>query len=259
MRFGVCAGSETAGQLAAAGYDYIELSVAGDLIPDEDAGAWNEKRRALETLPLRAEAFNSFVRTGKIVGPDADFDRLRRYVTTALERAAQIGGKIIVFGSGGARNLPDGFPRETALRQLRDFLALCADASDTTGVIVAIEPLQRAESNVINLVSEGAELAREVGRPGVKNLADTFHMEREGEPVSAIVASADVLVHTHTADTDRNAPGTGTYDHTAFFRALRAARYDAHLSIECGWQGRFAEQIGPALAHLKAAHARSAS
>lgn len=254
MRFGVCAGVEAAERLADAGYDYIELAVAGDLIPEDDEMAWVEKRRVLEKLPLRPEAFNSFVRTGKIVGPEADSERLRRYVERALERAAQVEGKVIVFGSGGARNIPDGFPREQADQQIRDFLDYCADTSDRTGVVVVIEPLQRGESNILNLVSEGAELARSLGRPGVRNLADTFHMEKENEPMEAIVAGADVLAHTHTADTGRFAPGTGTYDHIAFFHALRDARYDARLSIECSWTD-FPAQIGPALAHLRSAFA----
>ncbi|HZT42528.1 MAG TPA: sugar phosphate isomerase/epimerase family protein [Chthonomonadaceae bacterium] len=259
MRFGVCAGIEAAPLLADAGYDYIELSVAGDLIPDEDDEAWAEKRRSIEAMPLRTEAFNSFVRAGKIVGPEADSERLRRYVSRALSRAEGVGGAVIVFGSGGARNIPEGFPREMARRQLIDFLRFCADASAKTGVIVAIEPLHRAETNFIHRVREGAEIARILGREGVRCLADTYHMEMEEEPLSAIVDSADVLAHAHTADTNRYAPGAGTYDHVAFFRALREAGYDLRVSIECNWQGRFADQIGPALAHLKAAHVKASS
>lgn len=256
MRFGVCAGIGQAELLAEAGYDYIELSAAGDLVQEANETDWAEKRWAIDAMPLRPEAFNSFVRTGKIVGPEADFERLRRYVQTTLARAAQVGGAVIVFGSGGARNIPEGFPREEAERQLRDFLNLCADASERSGVAVAIEPLHRGESNIINRVSEGAAWAREIGRPGVRNLADTFHMEREEEPLWAILASADVLAHTHTADTGRFAPGTGTYDHVTFFRILRAARYDSRLSSECTWTD-FAAQIGPSLAHLKTAWGNS--
>jgi sugar phosphate isomerase/epimerase len=254
MRFGVCTSIENALALAAAGYDYIELSVAGDLMPDASDAEWAEQRLAIERMPLHAETFNSFVRTGKIVGPEADPIRLRRYVETALTRAAQVGGSIIVFGSGGARAIPQGFPHEEAEKQLREFLDYCAEASERTGVVVAIEPLHRGECNFINLVSEGAEWARRLGHVGVRNLADTFHMERENEPLTAIVASADVLAHTHTADTNRFAPGTGTYDHVAFFRALREANYDVRLSVECTWQD-FHTELSTALKHLRNAHA----
>ena len=253
MQFGVCGNIGQATTLASAGYDYIELSVAGDLIPDEDEAVWNEKRAMIETLPLPVAAFNSFVRTGKIVGPDADQARLERYVHTALARAAQVGGKIIVFGSGGARNVPDGVSRDYARLQLQKFLGYCAAAYEKTGVVVVIEPLNVGESNILNTVAEGAEYARAVGHPGVRNLTDTYHMEKDGEPLDAIVKDADVLAHTHTADTGRFAPGTGGYDHAAMFRAFRQAGYDARLSIECTWRD-FESEAPAALAHLRDAY-----
>ena len=251
MRFGVCTGIENAELLKEVGYDYIELSVASDLIPEADEHDWNAQRLKIEAMPLVAETFNSFVRTLKIIGADVDTERLRRYVDVALERAAQVGGEIIVFGSGGAREIPDGFSLETANRQMEAFLNLCADASERTGVVVAIEPLQHGECNSINLVSEGAAWARQINRSGVRVLADTFHMERENEPLKAIVSARDVLAHAHTADTNRHAPGTGTYDHAAMFRAFTTAGYDARLSIECDWQDRLAEDAAVSLIHLK--------
>lgn len=256
MRYGVCAGIDAGPALAEAGYDYIELAVSRDLTPDADEREWAAKREAILALPLPPETFNLFVAGHRIVGPEADTAALQRYVETALARAAEVGGRVIVFGSGGARNIPDGYDRSTALSQIGVFLNLCADASDRTGVTVAIEPLRRAESNIINLVSEGAALARQVGRPGVRCLADSYHMEAEEEPLSAIVESGDVLAHTHTADTGRFAPGTGVYDHVALFQALRAADYDARISIECSFKpehGDTGTQLTKALAHLKAA------
>jgi sugar phosphate isomerase/epimerase len=257
MRFGVCGGPEKAAAVAAAGYDYIELAAAAMLNPFEDDAAWTERRRTLDAMPIRPETFNVFITAAKVTGPDADSAVLERYVHTLLGRAALVGGKVVVFGSGGARGVPDGFSRETAREQILRFLGFCADAADKTGVTVAIEPLNLSESNIINTVTEGAEYARTIGRPGVRDLADTYHMEKDGEPLEAIVAAADVLAHVHTADTGRHAPGTGTYDHIALFRTLRAAGYDNRLSIECSWTD-FEAQIGPALAHLKAAQAASA-
>lgn len=255
MRFGVCAGVEKAEVLACIGYDFIELSVAGDLMRYEDEAAWQPAAARLNALPLPVHSFNSFIRTGKIVGPDADYNYLYHYVYTALERAAEIGGEIVVFGSGGARNVPDGFMPDEASEQLLAFLNLCADASDEMGVTVVIEPLQKAESNIINRVSEAALLVRHIARPGVRALGDTFHMEREDEPLSALVDARDVLSHVHVADTDRRAPATGVYDYVALFRALKEAGYDGRVAIECSWGEDFAGEAAQALDKLKAAHA----
>ncbi len=256
MRFGVCTGIDKATLLAEAGCDYVELSVSNDLVPEADGETWDAKRRAIKAMPLVPEAFNVLIGKGKITGPEADFDRLTRYLNTALERAADVGGKIVVFGSGGARRVPDGFSFDEAEQQILRFLHLCADASDKTGVVVVIEPLNRGESNIINSVADGARLARLVNRPGLKNLADTYHMEVEKEPLSDISANADVLSHTHTADVDRHAPVVNQYDYVALFRELLKAGYagrpDARISIECSWKD-FATEVGPSVAVVKKA------
>ena len=236
MRYGVCAGIGTCEAVAKAGYNYIELGVASDLIPNASESEWNEKRAVIDAMPLRPEAFNSFVREGKIIGETVDFPALTRYVHSALNRAAQVEGKIIVFGSGGARSIPQDFPLERVVQQMTDFLNLCAEASEKTGVVVVIEPLCSRECNYINLVSEGAEWARKIGRSGVQNLADTYHMEQENEPLTAIIESADVLAHVHIADTGRVAPGKGSFDYTALQRILSEANYDGRVSIECNWK-----------------------
>ncbi len=255
MRFGVCAAIESAPVLAQCGYNYIELSVAADLLPDQSESDWASRRSKIESMGLPVEAFNSFIRVGKVVGPDVDSVRIRSYVSTALARAAKVGGSVIVFGSGGARSIPDGWPLAQAYRQLVEFLNYCADAYEETGVIVVVEPLCRAECNVINLVSDGAALVREVARPGVLNLADTYHMEAEAELLSAIADSADVLAHAHTADTGRLWPGSGSYNHKELFRALKSAGFDNRLSIECSWQGKLEDHAGTALEHLRGAYA----
>jgi sugar phosphate isomerase/epimerase len=256
MRYGVCAGPERADVLAQAGYDFIELSVAGHLMTEEDDIAWlRTTGERLKSLPLPPETFNSFIRADKIVGPDVDTGRLRQYIKSACLRAASIGGKIIVFGSGGMRHIPDGFDPDMAREQLYRFLEVYCDAAFVTNLIVAIEPLQRAESNSINLVGEAAQIARDLSLSHIRVLGDTFHMERENEPLSALVAARDVLAHVHVADTGRRAPGTGTYDYVSLFGALRAANYDKRVSIECSWGDDFDGEAVRALAVLKAAHA----
>ncbi len=253
MRFGVCASIHDANSIAEAGYDYIELSVAADLIPEVDDEDWADQRNKITSMRLVPEAFNSFVRTGKIVGPEIDTEWLRRYVDTALRRAAEVGGKVIVLGSGGARNVPDGFPRETAMLQFRDFLGYCAEASDNTGVIVAIEPLRSAETNLIHLVREATELVRHMRRNGVQVLADSYHMAAEGEDLGALLSATGHLSHVHVSEASRGAPGTGEYDFAAFFHALAQAGYDGRCSIEANWDGQFRDLLVPALETLRSA------
>ncbi len=249
MRFGVCTSPEQAATLAEAGFDYIELSVSSDLAPLEENSLWSGRRARLERLALRPEAFNMFVPAQlKIVGPDADVCVLGNYVFTALERAAQVGGEAVVLGSGGARGIPDGYPEARAYRELTRFLHQCADASERFGVTVVIEPLGR-ECAFITSVAEGAELVRRVGRAGVRNLADTWHMDALAEPLSEISAHGDVLGHVHTAGPERNAPPE-THDFAPLFQELHRAGYDGRVSLEVSWDS-FAEQAAGALSALR--------
>ncbi len=249
MRFGVCAPPEQAVALAEAGFDYIELAVSSDLAPLEESRVWATRRAALEKLALQPEAFNMFVPAQlKIVGPDADVCALGNYVFTALERAAQVGGEVIVLGSGGARSIPDGYPEALAYKELTRFLHQCADASERFGVKVVVEPLGR-ECAFITSVSEGAELVRRVGRVGVRNLADTWHMDALAEPLSEISAHADVLGHVHTAGPDRKAPPEA-HDFAPLFHELHRAGYDGRVSLEVSWDS-FAKQAAGALSALR--------
>lgn len=257
MKLGVCAGASHARLLADSGADYIELGVTGALSPLGDDSEWEKKRAELLAMPLRSETFNVFLPgTLRITGEAdqlADAESVRRYVFTALRRAREIGGKVIVFGSGGARNVPDGFPKERARDQIRDFLRICTEATEETGVVIAIEPLNKGECNIINTVGEAVtEYAAVINHPGIRVLADTYHMERENEPISVIPEHAAYIVHAHTADTKRVGPGQGQYDHVALYRTLHEAGYTGRLSIEANFKD-LPSEIADSIKHLRAA------
>jgi sugar phosphate isomerase/epimerase len=146
--------------------------------------------------------------------------------------------------------VPDGFPMEEAQIQLADFLDVAGDAAKQYGLKVAIEPLNRKESNVINSVAEALELAIAVGRPEVRVLADLYHIDEEQEPLSHVADAGPWMLHTHTADTGRYRPGSGSYDNLGFMRALLNAGYDGRMSVECSW-GDFAAEAPLALEFLR--------
>jgi sugar phosphate isomerase/epimerase len=235
MLIGCCCPVENAYEAQAAGFDYIECTVVS-LLPEEDdvaASAIIAKHNAA-VLPVRA--FNVFLpRDLKIVGPEVDQERIQKYLKSALARVQQIGAQLVVFGSGGARSIPDGFPRDEAVHQMTRFLHTVADIADYTELAIAVEPLNRRESNVINSVAEAVALAKRVDRPSVRVLADFYHMSEEHEPLSHLVDYRDWILHVHVADTDRYAPGTGQYPYEQFGAALRRADYAGMVSVECRW------------------------
>jgi len=242
MRFGCCAGPEMGEVLAQAGYDYIELSVSRHLQPEMDSQEWDALHRDIEGQPLPVEVFNTFLPADlKVTGPSVDAERIGRYLKVALERAAGLGGEVIVFGSGGARGIPEGFPRKRAWQQLLDFVRRAGEEAARVGMLIAIEPLNRAECNVLTDLEEAVQLAREADHPQMRVLADLYHMVREAEPMARLLTAGEWIAHVHVADTDRRAPGSGSYPYPAFFAALRQIGYDGRCSIECRWEDLAAE------------------
>jgi sugar phosphate isomerase/epimerase len=249
MKIGCCCSIDQAEVAKAVGFEYLECPLVS-LRAEEDDATFAPILDQYQATALPVRAFNIFLPGDlKVVGPTVDRARVQRYVKTALTRAQLIGAQLVVFGSGTARMIPPDFPRAQAIDQLVDFLHLVADAAETTGITLAIEPLNRKESNVINSVPESVELARQVNRTSIQVLADFYHMDEESEPLTHIIQYKDWLVHIHVADTGRLAPGTGQYPYRIFAQELRRAGYQGMISIECRWTN-FATEAGPAVHFL---------
>jgi sugar phosphate isomerase/epimerase len=181
-----------------------------------------------------------------------DLDVVERYVARAAERVADLGARLVVFGSGGARNVPEGYPREHAWEDLIRFCRLCAAHFGPRGLTLAIEPLNHAESNILNTYTEGVRLAQAVDRGPVKVLADIYHFEMDGEPLSDILEAPEWLAHVHLADSGRLYPGSGSYPLPELFRLLHDIGYQGSASIECRWGENLTEESASALAYLRA-------
>jgi sugar phosphate isomerase/epimerase len=250
MLIGCCCALDQADLAHAAGFDYLEGPLVS-LLPEQDDKHFAPVLAAYQAAPLPVRAFNIFLPGDlKVVGPAVDQARVERYVERALARARQVGAELLVFGSGGARRVPDGFSRQQATDQLVAFLQLVADAATANGLTIAIEPLNRKESNIINSVAEGVELAQRVDRTPIRVLADFYHMDEEHEPLDHLSQFKEWLAHVHVADTGRLAPGTGVYPYAEFAGELRRANYTGMVSIECRWQD-FAAEAGPAVQFLR--------
>lgn len=257
MELGCCIPPEQLPLLAQAGGDYAEFTVARAVMGGDD----DDFARLLAQVaasPLEPRAYNVLLPGDlAVVGPAVEQARLEGYIGTAFARIARLSGPgtIVVFGSGRARAVPDGFSRATALDQLATFLGWLGPLAAQHGLTLALEPLRRAESNVFNSLGEGAAFIVARGLREVYLLADLFHMIEEGEPLEAIAAHGDLIVHAHTADTGRFAPGSGAYPQAEFFAHLRAHTRCERCSIECTWRD-FAQEIDGALATLRAAAGR---
>ncbi len=260
MRYAVCSNDPAViADSREAGFDYVEASVPNLVKPFDSEEAFEESLETFRAAGLPIESVNLFLpRELRCTGPDAvPQDRIAEYAETVCRRLALAGVPILVFGSGGARKLPDGWPKEKADEQFVSLLSRLGPIAARHGVKIAVEPLARVECNYLNTVDEGAALAHASGSPAVGVLADCYHWARNEEPAETILAAKNSLLHAHLATMpSRKAPGIEPYDFVPFFRALAAAGYDARVSIEGGLpppENRV-EGLRAALAILRAAH-----
>jgi len=254
MKYGVCGEPKIASILAGAGYDFCELHVQRDLKTMEGEEAFLPLLDEIRATPVPAPVANCFVPGSlKITGPAVDVDALKVYVKTAFERAERAGLDTIVFGSGGARRIPEGFDRDVAWGQLLDFGRMIAPLALQRQIVVVVEPLNRRECNVFNSVGESAEYVRQVDHPNLRLLVDAYHWALENDSYEDLVASLPLIQHAHIATYEnRKAPGLEANDFAPFFRALKEGGYDGRLSIEGRWGGMAAE-AGDALVVLEQA------
>ena len=250
------------------GYDFWEWSAGAAFDPTKDDSWWQTQKEEIAKRPLPLRSCNGFLPgTFRLTGPKADHAPALDYAETVLRRADEIGVKTIVFGSGGARNVPGDFTGpgenvpdlEMGARQYADFCrALVKRVADLKTVQVVIEPLRPKESNIINFVFQGLAICRDVASPRLAQLADIFHMMMGGDDPASIVAAGRLLKHVHIADYEtRKFPGFDPKETARlkpFFDALRLAGYTGGVSCECGWgePGDFAKNADTALKTMKA-------
>lgn len=235
---GVCTSVKNSEILEKYGYSYIEEGVRSFLVPSESEDKFSEQLALAGKSKLPVTACNSFLPGNlKSVGKEAVHPEILKFVETAFRRAKIAGVKIIVFGSGGSRAIPEDFPREKAKEQ---FINLCSQMGPIAAkydVTVVIEPLNKKECNFINSVSEGGEIVKAVKHPNIQLLADLYHMKMDDEGPESILKYGKLLRHVHIAEKEgRAAPGTHREDFRPYFEALKKVRYKGNISVECKWE-----------------------
>lgn len=227
--------AERLGWFRESGFDFVEPGVAW--LQALQRGEFLALAEAVEKSGVLVHASNTFIpRELPIVGPDRDLTRLKEYVKRSLDRVKALGCRYVVFGSGGARQFPAGYPAERAWQELKEFCRVAADEAGEREITIVLEPLRYQECNVLNAVATGYLFVELVAHPHFLLLADSYHMEEIGEPIGVLRHVYPALRHVHTADTGRRHPGAGKYDHVALLRTLNEVGYDGGVSIECHWQ-----------------------
>jgi len=244
MRYGNCISYKDANiikLLKNAGFDYVETALSA--LYSAEQSEISDFLRVLDENNIKCEAVNVLFPGGiALTGENADHEKVKSYVNEVFEKTKAIKFKRVVFGSGGARKVPEGFEKEKAVEQIiqviNNYLLPAAEKYD---FVLAIEELNKGETNIINSLEEAEYIADKVNSPRIKIVADLYHISLEKTDMNVLsrLVKKNLIAHCHIAnpyDSRYYPQGSDSAEaidlYKSFFGALRTNGYDERISIE---------------------------
>ena len=243
MKFSMCTAvygmhdlHDTINRAAAIGFDAVEITAALHL----PIGSSYEQRREIRGWIRDAGIACSglhyiFDGSVKLAAVDRELNaKCADYLCRVIDTAADVEAKTVIIGSGGtARHIDDGVERTEAAKCMADVIRKAGEYAADKDVYLAVEAINRYETNFINTMQEAAEFVQMIDHPHVRTMADTYHLNiEESNPVVSVMQYGSTLQNLHLADSNRHAPGTGHFDFKAIADALNAVGFDKYCSFE---------------------------
>lgn len=216
---------------AGMGYQALEL-------PLENVGDWDPARTrdVLDGLGLGAIVVGAMGPRRSLLAQAGDVGATQDYLRSCIAAAAALGSPVVAgpfYAPTGVtwRMTPD--ERSRVVRELRDNLEpLASDAVDA-GVVLAVEPLNRYETSVLNTVEQSLDALAPLFGAGVGLALDTYHLNiEEKRPAEAIRAAGSAIAHVQVCGSDRGAVGDDHTDWPEILSALDDAGYRGVLGLE---------------------------
>lgn len=166
---------------------------------------------------------------------DDEVKATQDYLLHCVDLATQVGARIVggpIYTEVGKtwRSTPN--ERAAMIRELREAMRPVADAAGEAGVTLAIEPLNRYETSVINTVEQMMEFLDGLPR-SAGLLFDTYHANiEESDPVAALRIAGPRLEAMQVCSNTRGAPGDDHIDWAGYGRVLVEIGYEGAMSIE---------------------------
>jgi D-psicose/D-tagatose/L-ribulose 3-epimerase len=223
--------SSLAPHVRALGFDVIEL-------PVENLGDWDPGLAAeLLTENRLPSCLCAAMPSGRdLLSDDDEVASTQDFLRRCIDVADRIGAPVVggpMYSAVGRTWLLEPDERRRTIERLIEALRPIVDHAGEFGVKLALEPLNRYETSLINTAEQGLEVVEAVDSAALGLLLDTYHMNiEEKSPAEAIRLAGRHLYHVHASASDRGAPGADHFDWRAFAGALRGVAYDGALCIE---------------------------
>jgi D-psicose/D-tagatose/L-ribulose 3-epimerase len=223
-------------RLAKYGYDGIEISYDSvELAPGAPGTA--AVRKMLDENGVECVGSISLMFAGRdLIHSDpavreSSVEYLKNCVTMIKELRGDGGGNMSIVPSEVGKVKEMASPEQEWGWAVEGLKAV-REHANAEGVTIAVEPLNRFETNFINRHDQALLLAQEVG-PDVGVCLDVYHMNQEdADMFQAFRNAGDRLYDVHVADNNRMACGQGQLDWARIIGTLQDMGYDGSITVE---------------------------
>lgn len=157
----------------------------------------------------------------------------QKYLEHLVDFCADIGGKVIIFGSPKQRSLLEGVSYSQAFEFARSIFEKTMARCESHDVTICMEPLTHLETDFCHTTAQAVDLIKAVDHPNFQLILDTKAMAFESEDRAALIKKyAQYLKHYHANDENLNGPGFGEIDFAPIFDALKSIDFNDYVSVE---------------------------
>lgn len=219
-------------KIKAMGYDKVEIAVEDPALIDTAV-----VKKALTENGLEPIICGAFGPTRDFTHEDESYHQTSfTYIQSCLDICVDLGASFLagpMYSAVGKARLVSPEQKQIEWdRAVTNLRKVCEMAEDR-GLYIALEPLNRFESDLINTAADVVKLVNDINHPAAKIALDGFHMNIEEPDIEqAIIAAGENLIHVQVSENYRGTPGTGQTRWDAYRRGLEAINYTGTVSIE---------------------------
>lgn len=221
---------------AGIGYDAVEITAALHTPVDSTMERRHEVKSWIKNAGIACSGLH-YIFDGSLRLLSQDPEMMKKsvaYLNKVVDLANDFEAPTVIIGSGGiTRNFDPGWNRQKSVACMAEVIHAAGDYAQKKGVVLAVEAINRYETQFLNTLQEASEFVLQVDHPNVRTMADTYHMNiEEKDPADSIRKYGYLLQNLHLADSNRCAPGDGHFDFASVVQALN----DIHFTKYCSYE-----------------------
>lgn len=219
-------------KIAQLGFDVVEIAVEDPTLIDVRKVKAGLTDHGLETVICGA-----FGNSRDLTNESKDVQQNGlSYIESCLDMCAELGVSFFagpMYSAVGKARMLKPEQRKAEWDLAVSNLQKVCEMAGSRGLKIALEPLNRFESDLVNTAQDVIRMVKDINHPAANVILDSFHMSIEERDVEqAIKTVGDKLIHLQVSENYRGAPGSGQTPWEAYRRGLEAINYKGIVSIE---------------------------